>query len=77
MRKVKRHERIKAMAKLWQTYPDARLGWCGSEFNKSGYLLAGTVTLGNSNDSCYIWLDSNLNIVKIGKEINGCIEGYP
>jgi hypothetical protein len=77
MRKVKRHERIKAMAKLWQTYPDAKLGWCGSHFMESGYLCAGVMSFKNHDlNGRYIWLDKNIEIVKTGKEIDGCIEAY-
>jgi hypothetical protein len=78
MRKVTRKERIKAMAALWRTYPDARTGWCGSHFSKCGHLCAGVVSFYDPDlDGRYIWLDKNIEVVKAGKEFDGCIEAYP
>ena len=76
--KVSRKHRIKAMAALWKTYPTAKRGWCGSQFTEGGYLCAGVVSFHDPDlNGRYIWLDKELNVVKIGKEIDGCIEGYP
>jgi hypothetical protein len=78
MKKITRRERIKAMAQLWQTYPDAKIGWCGSHFMKTGYLCAGVVSFHDpSINGRYIWMDKEFNVVKAGKEIDGVIEGYP
>ncbi len=76
--KVTRKDRIKAMAALWKTYPTAKIGWCGSQFTKGSYLCAGVVSFHDPDlNGRYIWLDKELNVVKTGKEIDGCIEGYP
>lgn len=78
MKKITKRQRIKAMAQLWKQYPTAKLGWCGSHFMKGGYLVAVVVSFRDPDlNGRYIWLDKEMNVVKLGKEIDGCIVGYP
>ena len=76
-RKVKRMERIRTIALLWKTFPEAKLGCVGSHFI-GDFLCAGVLEFPLENlNNPYMWIDKDFNVVKTGREIKGTIEGYP